>query len=101
MRPHSFWVPRVLTCSARDGTAIDEVWQMIDTYFDAAVANGYQEELRTAQRAGWMNALFVRELQTLALSKPGVRETLEHMRRQVLEGAATPYAAIQRIVQLL
>jgi LAO/AO transport system kinase len=101
MQPHSFWAPRVLECSALEGTAIDEVWQMIESYFGAAIGNGYLEQQRARQRAGWMNSLLVRELERLAMGKPGVSETLELLREQVVAGKATPYAAVQRIVHLI
>jgi LAO/AO transport system kinase len=101
MQPHSFWVPRVLECSALEGTAIDQVWQMVDSYFDAAIDNGHLEERRAAQRAGWMSSLFLHELERIAMGKPGVRATLELMREQVIAGKVMPYAAVQRIVELL
>ncbi|MEY2629725.1 MAG: GTPase ArgK, partial [Bacteroidota bacterium] len=42
----SGWVPKVTTCSAYEKTGIDEVWQLISSYFELVKANHYFEEKR-------------------------------------------------------
>lgn len=101
MQPHSFWTPQVRECSALEGSGIDCFWQMINMFFDEAIKNGHYESQRAQQRSGWLRAMFMRELQALALEKPKVREMLDKIKRQVIDGKTTPYAAVQRIVRQL
>lgn len=52
--PPSGWTPKVLTYSGYYELGIDEVWQMIDEYFDFVRKNGYFETRRRQQSRYWM-----------------------------------------------
>ena len=50
----SGWAPKVLTCSAYEGTGIAEVWKMVQEYIEYTQNNHYFEHKRTQQSKYWM-----------------------------------------------
>lgn len=94
----SFWVPRVLVCSALENRGIAEVWEMIEEFRDAALENGELVRKRARQNAQWLRRLINELLEQRFRADPRVRDELPVLERHVVRGEMTPYAAA---VQLL
>lgn len=99
--PHSFWAPPVLECSALYGSGIDEIWRCIESFHEEALKNGHLLRQRAEQNADWLRTLFSRAVHAQASEKAGVRAALQEMERKVIAGTTTPYAALQKITELL
>ena len=55
LRPkHAEWEPRVLRCSALEGTGIDELWAVIEEYGDTLGPSGALARSRAGQARDWM-----------------------------------------------
>ena len=101
LRHTSFWTPRVMTCSALEGTNIDAVWGMVlDYYFQAVEQDAFQAK-RARQNRDWMHQL-VRGMLLLRLTRnPAVRAMLPELERAVAAQEMTAYAATRQIMDQL
>jgi LAO/AO transport system kinase len=95
------WVPPVLTCSAQEGTGLDEVWGQVLKHRRALAAAGMLEARRRRQLIEWTRAMVRDGLLAQLRENPAVRELTPTLERQVLEGALTPALAAERILALL
>ena len=48
------WEPRVHTCSALEGSGLDDVWSSIQAHRTSIAASGWLERERTRQRKAWL-----------------------------------------------
>ncbi|GAB2615219.1 methylmalonyl Co-A mutase-associated GTPase MeaB [Belliella aquatica] len=49
------WLPQVMTCSGLEGDGLESIWEMIQSYKNKMIANGYFEANRADQRVNWMH----------------------------------------------
>jgi LAO/AO transport system kinase len=94
------WTPPVLTCSALEGTGLDELWAQIQAHRAALERAGVLETRRRRQLIEWTRAM-VREGLLSRLRDPSVRETTAKLENQVLEGTLTPTLAAEQILATL
>lgn len=90
----------VLTCSAREGTGVEEIWETVVTLRQAAQASGALEAKRRQQSTRWMWRLIEDGLLGALRRDPRVRARLEELEGAVAEGALPPMAAAREIVAL-
>ena len=101
LRHTSFWTPRVMACSALQGTNIDAVWGMVlDYYFQALEQRAFQAR-RAGQNRDWMHQLVDEMLHMKLQQNPRVKELLPVLEQQVENQATTAYAAATRIIDEL
>jgi LAO/AO transport system kinase len=99
LRPSSpSWQPPVVTCSAHEGSGLDELWQKIDEHRRILGETGERAQRRRRQQLAWMWGMVeervlggVRRHPRVALEAPGLE-------RAVLEGRTTPALAAERIL---
>jgi LAO/AO transport system kinase len=95
------WTPRVLPCSAKEGTGIDELWTTIVNHRAALVEAGALAEKRDRQQRDWMWAMVkdrvLDRLRTDAQVKSVASEVEDALRRDVL----TPTQGARRILAAL
>jgi len=106
MKASSFWTPQVTTCSALKKDGIEEVWQMIESYQNAAnecINAGISAfaEKRARQNSQWLKKLIQEMLELRLKQNPQVRQQLPELEVQVLNNQTTPYNAAQKIIDLL
>ncbi|MBK8481073.1 MAG: methylmalonyl Co-A mutase-associated GTPase MeaB [Proteobacteria bacterium] len=100
MRPRSaHWRPPVVTCSARQGTGLDELWAQVEAHRQALEAQGELQERRRRQQLAWMWGLVERGLQEALRAHPEVRANLGPLERAVLDGQTTPLLAAQQLLR--
>lgn len=101
MRHHSFWQPRVMTCSALTSTNIDAVWNMIVEYYYDALGQQAFTAKRTQQNLDWMRQL-LHEMLMLQLSRnERVQALLPRLEQAVERGEITAFAAVRQIMDQL
>ncbi|WP_275982374.1 methylmalonyl Co-A mutase-associated GTPase MeaB [Aquiflexum gelatinilyticum] len=49
------WIPPVKTCSSIYQTGLEEIWEMVVTYKQKMLVNGYWEDNRSRQRISWLH----------------------------------------------
>ncbi len=90
----------VLTCSAREGTGIDELWETVVTLRQEAAASGVLEAKRRQQGTRWMWRLIEDGLLSVLRRDPRVRERLADLEAKVADGELPPMAAAREVVTL-
>ena len=95
------WSPVVLTVSARENTALDELWYKIEEQHAALKASGALAKRRSEQAMAWMRELFEQKLlAALRESKQAARNWSE-LEAKVRAGELTPAAAVDQLAAIM
>lgn len=97
----SDWTPRVLTCSALDGSGIADVWSAIEAYREMTRENGYFDANRRRQAGYWLREALDTGLKAAFFNHPGVRDQLAALEPEVLAGRMSPFAAAEAVLGVL
>jgi LAO/AO transport system kinase len=92
------WQPPVLTCSAQEGTGLDEVWAQLVKHQETLTASGELAERRRRQQVGWMWAMVRAGVLDRLRTHPEVRALAPDLERQVLDGSLTPALAAEHLL---
>ena len=95
------WQVPVLTCSAHEGTGLDDVWAQCVAHRAALDQAGVLGFKRRRQLIGWTWAMVREGLLAQLQDDPQVKALGEVMERQVLAGELTPASAAGQILALL
>lgn len=90
------WVTPVLTCSARDGTGLDTVWEQLHAHRRHLERTGRFAEHRRAQDVRWMWATIDDHL--LARFRVAVRGRTADVEAAVRAGVLTPTGAARQLL---
>ncbi|MBL7259511.1 methylmalonyl Co-A mutase-associated GTPase MeaB [Actinoplanes sp. LDG1-01] len=88
------WTTPVLTCSALEGTGVDEVWAQVTAHR----AKTDVAERRRHQQLDWMWAMARESVLSRFTTDPSVRAAATEAREQILDGSLTPAQAAQRLL---
>jgi LAO/AO transport system kinase len=94
------WTPRVLTCSAIQGSGIQEVWQMVLDHHAQLSASGHLEARRKHQSLEWMSELVRLNLEAAFRDDAAVAARLPFLQDEVSRGHVTPFAASRELLAL-
>lgn len=89
----SGWMPEVLTYSGYYELGIEEVWAMIDRYFEFTMGNGYFEQKRRNQARYWMLETIDSQLRSNFYNNEGVEKLLKELENKVLGNQITSFKA--------
>jgi LAO/AO transport system kinase len=92
------WTPRVLSCSALEGSGIGEVWSALGDYMAAARASGALDRRRGEQARDWMWSEVNETLLDRLRSDAQVRDELGPLEADVVAGTISPTAAARRLL---
>ncbi|MGW1914603.1 methylmalonyl Co-A mutase-associated GTPase MeaB [Streptomyces sp. NPDC002076] len=95
----AFWTPPVLSCSARESTGLDTVWERLEQHRTLLDSTGRLTAKRRDQQVGWTWAMVRDELLDRLHADPAVREAAPDLERQVREGRLTATLAAERILE--
>jgi LAO/AO transport system kinase len=90
--------PPVLTCSAQDGTGLDEVWSALLERRLGLVESGVLAARRREQRVRWMWALVEQRVRSALEMHEGVHGLLAETTRSVADGSLPPSVAAERLL---
>ncbi|WP_297059145.1 methylmalonyl Co-A mutase-associated GTPase MeaB [uncultured Duncaniella sp.] len=96
--PASGWSPEVLTYSGYFEIGIDEVWDMIDRYFDFVKANGYFERKRSEQARYWMYETIDSQLRSNFYNNPEIERMLADREVKVLNNQLSSFIAARDVL---
>jgi LAO/AO transport system kinase len=91
--------PPVFTCSAMDGTGLDEVWSALLERRLGLVESGVLAARRREQRVRWMWALVEQRVRSALETHEGVHGLLGDVTRGVAEGSLPPSVAADRLLR--
>ncbi|MYV52989.1 methylmalonyl Co-A mutase-associated GTPase MeaB [Streptomyces sp. SID3212] len=95
------WTPPVLSCSAREGTGLDLVWERLEQHRAVLEADGRLERKRRDQQVDWTWSMVRDHLLDRLREHPEVRELAPGLEQRVREGTLTPTLAADRIIEAL
>ena len=94
----SGWKPEVLTYSGYYELGIEEVWEMIDRYFEFVNANGYFERKRLQQARYWMYETIDEQLRRHFFDNPSIASMLEEKEQRVLTNRQSSFTAARDVL---
>ncbi|WP_406306438.1 methylmalonyl Co-A mutase-associated GTPase MeaB [Streptomyces sp. NBC_00879] len=93
------WTPPVLSCSAREGTGLDTLWERLEQHRALLDSTGRLAAKRRDQQIDWAWTMVHDELRDRLRSHPGVRALAPGLEQQVRDGELTATLAAERILQ--
>ena len=94
----AIWKPTVLTCSATEGTGLDDVWAEVLRHEAVMRTSGLFDARRKEQQVAWMWALVHDGLLSRLHSDESTRGVIDAVKQEVAEGSITATAAAARIL---
>ncbi|MEU9443716.1 methylmalonyl Co-A mutase-associated GTPase MeaB [Streptomyces sp. NPDC048304] len=95
----AFWTPPVLSCSARESTGLEVVWERLEQHRALLDSSGRLTAKRRDQQVGWTWSMVRDELLGRLHADPAVREVAPGLERAVREGSLTATLAAERILE--
>ena len=92
------WAPPVLAVSAIEATGLDQVWDHIQSYYQALADSGNLAGRRADQQVRWMWAMVEDRLRDRLEASPAVADLATQMEQQVAAGQTTPSTAADQIL---
>lgn len=92
----SGWKPEVITYSGYYALGINEVWDMIDRYFEFVEGNGYFDQRRREQSRYWMYETINEKLRNDFYNFQGMERHLENLEQQVLANHLSSFVAARK-----
>ena len=96
----SGWKPKVITYSAFYAKGIQDVWDMINEYFDFTKQNGYFGRKRNEQATYWMHESIDYRLNDAFYHHPEVKTLLPLMEQKVLNNEISSFIASKQMMEL-
>ncbi|MFI7098846.1 methylmalonyl Co-A mutase-associated GTPase MeaB [Streptomyces sp. NPDC050161] len=96
--PDAAWTPPVLTCSAREGTGLDTLWERVEQHRTLLESTGALAERRRAQQVDWTWTMVRDQLIDRLRNHPEVRKLSPGIEQDVRDGALTATLAAERIL---
>ena len=99
MRPKApSWLPRVVACSARERTGLDELWRLVEEHRQALTAAGDFATRRQQQQVRWMWSMIKERLLTAMREHPAVEARVQSLETAVAKGQVTASQAAEQLL---
>ncbi len=98
---NSLWSPPVLTCSAKEKTGIQEIWETVLNHRKQLMDAGELDLKRKKQALSWMWSLLEEGLKERFYKSPEVKKRLLTVSRKVEQGITTPTIAAEELLSCL
>lgn len=96
----SNWIPQVEICSALTHYNIEKVWEIILSYQNAMLLNGFLIQNRQQQATYWLHERIVELLKTNFYSNPTIASKLKELEKTVVSSSKSPFNAAQELINL-
>ncbi|MFC9268751.1 methylmalonyl Co-A mutase-associated GTPase MeaB [Streptomyces zhihengii] len=93
------WTPPVLSCSARENTGLDTVWERLEQHRALLDSTGRLAAKRRDQQIGWTWSMVRETLMDRLHRHPAVRAEAPAVEQAVRDGELTATLAAQRILE--
>ncbi|WP_406441647.1 methylmalonyl Co-A mutase-associated GTPase MeaB [Streptomyces sp. NBC_00631] len=95
----AFWTPPVLSCSARESTGLELVWERLEQHRALLDSTGRLADKRREQQVGWTWSMVRDELLGRLYADPAVRAAAPDLEQRVRDGTLTATLAAERILR--
>ena len=96
----SGWQPKTKLCSALNKEGIEEIWELIERYFEQVKTSGYFEENRKNQNTYWLKSSIENALKDRFYTNAEIQEALQKQLIAINSGETTPFLAAQFLLDL-
>ena len=91
----------VITCSALDGTGLQEIWKIISERTAERERSGYLHARRIEQNINWMWSLVDQQIHDMLRQRPAVEAVARNAATRVHDGVLSPIMAAETIISAL
>jgi LAO/AO transport system kinase len=98
--PLTGWRPHAVTCSAKTGEGIVELWDNVLKQHELLKANGWFQRIRNEQAKEWMHDIVQQTLLRNFREHPAIRTRLPILEQQVAEGRISSFRAASDLLKL-
>ena len=95
------WQPPVVMCSARDGSGMAEIWQIVLDHRTTMIESGEFERKRKVQARDAMYSAIRGAITASFFSNPEVRNRLPQLEKDVMDGRVSAYGAARSLLDAL
>jgi LAO/AO transport system kinase len=95
----SGWIPKVMTCSSKTNTGIENVWDTVLECMALTYHNGYFEKKRLEQSRYWMYETIDQNLKDSFYHDRRIQKLLEIYEKKVLLGETTPFTPAKTLLE--
>src|SRR5580693_4432206 len=95
------WSPPVVTCSARTGDGIEDLWSTILDHREKLTMSGELAARRGTQQVKWMWTMLEERLFAPLRSDRAVKSALSRIEAEVAVGRTAPAAAVEEVAAIL
>lgn len=91
------WMPVVDICSARTGEGIQEVWEIIRSYYNKMTQEGHFQRNRINQNRQVFHQAIDEKLRNRFYGNPAIREKIQQLEKDIISGTLNPYQAVSEL----
>ena len=92
------WSPKALACSALEGTGVEEVWEMIESFCKKLKEENRFEKIRSKQNAKWFRRLLEERVLESFFAEKSMNDSLAELNDLVSKGEMPVVEAVDRIM---
>ncbi|MDA7804256.1 methylmalonyl Co-A mutase-associated GTPase MeaB [Crocinitomix sp.] len=92
------WIPKVETISAIELRGMEKVWDIISSYDNLTVSNGWKQKRRDEQQIYWMQETVKSQLMHDFNKTAGIAEEIKTISKALKNGEITSYQAAAAII---
>ena len=92
------WIPKVMSCSATEGSGIKELWETIEDFLGQNKANGHFDQHRKNQNINWFLQTVDDHIKDFFHQKPAFQKSRDQMLTQVVENKVSPFYAAKVVL---
>ena len=96
--PGASWEPPVLTCSALEGSGLDDLWSTVERHRELMESTGERDARRRAQMLEWMRTMLQERLLAVFDADPAFAAARAEAEGAVETGTLTPSVAVDRLM---
>lgn len=94
------WLPQVMTCSGLEGDGLVSIWEMIQSYKDKMIANGFYEANRADQRVNWMHDHIKYLLESSFYQNEAIDKNIKNALKEIKLGNVSAIKKARELVQI-
>ena len=92
------WEAPALCCSSIENRGVEDVWHMLENYFEQALKTQSLSRKREQQMSDWLDRLIHQQLTHMFESHHEVRSAMPSLRKEVLSGERTPFDTARALI---
>lgn len=93
------WIPSVLTVSSIENSGLDEVWNLLNKFFEELKANGHLSQNRFEQNKKWFEQNIENELKFRFFKNPELKKAIAETLMKIERNEVSPFHSAMVLVK--